>query len=344
MKFSSRLFLLFFIVPVAMTQAQSEAAPARQTVPTARSVVVLACSNNGDIRVIGTDRNEVHVSGDEDLMIERLDRTSESQPASRVEIILSRNRRTGGSTSSGQGSCRINGDLRVEVPTDSILELRTLNGDISVERVAVANVQSISGNVNIKSVSGRSSVTGVSGDISITDSRGTVRLTNVNGDIDLKDIQANTGNDELEVRTTSGDIILQNVAQTSVTASSVSGNVNFTGRLATRGRYQINVHSGDINFSIPSDSSFHLDATLGSGDFNSSFTMNIVEDTRPAPPMPHAPPAPPAPPAPMSYKHYYSNFSRHIVGAVGSGDASLDLKIFNGDIRLSSSGKSGSQR
>ncbi|MGH9898311.1 MAG: hypothetical protein ACRD63_16470 [Pyrinomonadaceae bacterium] len=96
-----------------------------------------------------------------------------------------------------------------------------------------------------------------------------------------------------------------------------------------KGRYQIQAHSGDIGFSIPSDSSFHLEATLGNGSFDSSFKMNVVEDTNRGT---------------GANNYYHSDLSRRIVGVVGSGNSTLELKTFNGSVKLNSSGKSGNPR
>lgn len=183
-------------------------------------------------------------------------------------------------------------DLRGEVQVDGIsgdlhaakiggrARLASKSGDIHAEELAQAGeVSSVSGEVSVrgaegakleaKSVSGDVSVSGVgkaapvemviesvSGDVKIEDSRGTVTLKTISGDVLAEMKETNL----FQAQTVSGDV---------------------TARVATifSGTLSANTVSGDVNVFAPEGSSFRYTMSAQSGDMTCEIDENDVNKT-----------------------------------------------------------------
>lgn len=286
--------------------------PAQEAVPATPTVNVTLSTRAGNISVRGWDRQEVHAaSKDTDAKIE-LRKTNSPEnataPASQVEVAISS--KAEGDHEDDESS---DNDISVDVPRGATLFLKTQDGDINVDDVAEAHIETSGGRVELRRVSKVAEATSIGNDVTLEDSTGRARLTSFGGSIDVANFRALDGNDFLKIKTTSGDIFLKAVSQTRVEASTIAGELKLEGKLAHGGSYNFTTTTGDVTLALPADSSFKLNAHISeNGEIVTEF--------------------------PIKYNGQTSPFSLmqagRLVGTYGSGDASLNLTSFNGTIRL----------
>lgn len=138
------------------------------------------------------------------------------------------------------------GHLRVELPAGSRVEINSTSGDLSVAGLGgPARLRSTSGEVRVRRA-GDLQVTSVSGDVKLDEITGEVRLRTVSGDVNL--------------RATSATARLEH--------TSVSGDLVFAGRCAAGCRIDVRTTSGDVVLALDPSSSFDLRYLSHSGDLN----------------------------------------------------------------------------
>lgn len=83
----------------------------------------------------------------------------------------------------------------------------------------------------------------------------------------------------LDLHTVSGDMLLHDIATRRAFIQSTLGNLEYTGRLLPTGRYSLQTHRGNIRFVPSGDPGFDLEAMTFSGELRSDFVLKV-----PAPP------------------------------------------------------------
>ncbi|HZR40018.1 MAG TPA: DUF4097 family beta strand repeat-containing protein, partial [Ktedonobacteraceae bacterium] len=84
-------------------------------------------------------------------------------------------------------------------------------------------------------------------------------------------------NGPLKAVTTNGDIIVRQAALSGQSSlETTNGSVRFQGSLDLQGTYKMKTNSGDVNLTLPSNTSFQLSATTGSGSVHNEFGSTIV--------------------------------------------------------------------
>ena len=144
-------------------------------------------------------------------------------------------------------------DVRTEYPRDG----RSRNSFVAVD-YTIALPQAAS--VTVKTVSG---------DARVTNARGDLTLETVSGNV-----IAAGGRSTVMLRSVSGDIRMSDMEVTRVEARTVSGNVEYGGRLARNGDYNLDTHSGDIVLNVAT-SGFDLEASTFSGDVRSDYALTL---------------------------------------------------------------------
>ncbi len=247
--------------------------------------------------------------------------------------------------------------LRITVPREARLEVRTRSANVTVRAVAAANVATVSGGVLIEQVPGPVNVATTSGRVRLTEV-GTVQLRTVSGDVQMQSVTGNvavsavsgkleasdiggdltaqlvSGNASIrcsrgrvDVMTVSGNVRLSRL-ENEVTVETTSGNVFFVGALTPVKRCTINAFSGDIKLAVPETCGFETRFKSFSGALKSDFpvdgagTQASVPDMGPPPPGPGAPPPPPP-------RH-----GRVVTWRHGDGAAKVLLSTFSGTVSL----------
>jgi DUF4097 and DUF4098 domain-containing protein YvlB len=200
-------------------------------------------------------------------------------------------------------------DFTITLPNTANVTLRAVSGDVRVSNVrGEMRAETVSGDVIASQLGRLRSLRAVSGDIQITDVEGgEVTAGTVSGDVIARGVRVKA----IDLESVSGDVRFTDVESDRVNLRTINGDIEYGGRLARSGRYEMQSHSGDIRL-IPSDNTgFDVDANTFSGDIRSDFQLRGVANAgdRPGP-------------------------SRSLRGAFGDASAILTLRSFNGDILI----------
>lgn len=170
------------------------------------------------------------------------------------------------------------GDSRFEVsvPVGVRVMARSRSGDVSVRGTkGPVTAQSTSGDVVVADATDRIVIGSVSGDVRASNLNGDTRATSVSGTIEVHGV---TG--DVRAETTSGDISLLGATSKSVTAQTVSGDVEYEGTIDASGRYEFNAHSGDIRLEIPESTNAQVNVETFSGSLDTEFPVTLQPGQR----------------------------------------------------------------
>jgi DUF4097 and DUF4098 domain-containing protein YvlB len=201
-------------------------------------------------------------------------------------------------------------DFTVSVPRDASVALRSVSGAVKVTNVnGELRAETVSGDVITTSNRRLRMAKTVSGDLEISDSEAEeLSASSVSGDVVINRLKA-TG---FDAQTVSGDLRLSDLDVDHASLRSVSGDVDYSGRLARAGRYQLQSHSGDLRVTPVDARGFSIEASTFSGDVRSDYPLTL--QTGPG----------------NSLTGPGRN--RSVRGSFGDAGATLTLQSFSGDI------------
>lgn len=218
----------------------------------------------GSIRIEGWHQDQVAMTAQLGRNVEDVDfETSDNR--TRIRVVYPRRGNSGGT------------ELTVRVPARSRLKVSGVSAGV--------RIQGVSGAIDATSVSGDVVVTGqprslnaqsVSGDVVLRGGSSTVRAASVSGDVEL---QGAAGH--VEAETTSGNIEIRGETVSSLTAQSVSGNVDFAGTLHSNGSVSVESFSGTVLFAVPANTRGDFEASSFSGGIRNGFNdTQVVRERR----------------------------------------------------------------
>jgi len=281
-------------IATALVGAALAAAPAARaqntydTTIAVRGPAQLSVNNmSGEVHVRAWDRAQVRVVAEYDR--------------ARVEVSGTGNRVTV-RTSPWRGDNDVT--FTITVPSASSVEINGVSTDAEVTGVCgQASIQTVSGDVTAACLTGDATVTSVSGDVTLSDVRGNLEVGSTSGDVIVRGARG-----EVSANGVSGDMTLSDMAGGVVTAETVSGDINFAGRIADTGRYRFQSHSGDVELRIAGTPNATVEVSTFSGDFESDFPVQLQPGSRISP--------------------------REWQFQLGSGGARIKLESFSGTVNL----------
>jgi DUF4097 and DUF4098 domain-containing protein YvlB len=236
---------------------------------TPRPVELYVEVGRGSVQVSATDTTESHV----ELTGRDADRVRVEQSDDRLSVIAPPVR--GGFLS---GESRF--DVRVVVPRDSSLAIRTGSADIAVDGVvATAQLRSGSGGIRLETLTGPGLVETGSGDVHVERAGGELRIKSGSGDVAIDHTEAalavSTGSGDVVIGTAAGPSVVKtgsgdlSVAEslTDVTLTTGSGDLVVTA--ARHGRVSARGASGDIRVGVPAGLPVWTDVSTVSGSIRS---------------------------------------------------------------------------
>jgi DUF4097 and DUF4098 domain-containing protein YvlB len=232
------------------------------TVALGRTGTVDLQSFSGDVTVISWDRDEVKIHARSHGNVR-----FESSP-SRVSLVESPRGHEDYNEEDEDGR-----DLGFEIsmPKTARLLVRTLSGDVRLRDVADVEAHSVSGDLDATNIASHAVLETVSGDLSVTKVSGGLRANTVSGDVKARQI---TG--EVSAQSVSGDIVLEDVTSSYVRAETVSGELQFSGPVDPKGRYEFHSHSGDVDLDLTSGGdNATLEVETYSGDLDTGCSMTM---------------------------------------------------------------------
>jgi hypothetical protein len=248
---------------------------AEQTLPAEATVTLLACVETGDVVVRGWDRKEVRARSNDASRIElrRADATADPNPATRIEVLIARDQ----AEPARPGLCSNSGNLELDVPRGSTVQIKGNTGDISAATVANVRMKTLSGDIELQRITKSIEAWSANGTIIVRNSSGRTRLETIGGEIVASDLTADEASDEFFAKSVSGEITLAKLAHTHVEASSSNSSIDFTGALAEGGLYTFKSHAGSVRLSLPADASFQLNAKVHhAGEIITDFPIRQV--------------------------------------------------------------------
>lgn len=173
--------------------------------------------------------------------------------------------------------------------------------------------------VLVRGVDGGVEIRTGDGDVEVRDANGPVTARSVGGAITVLDVVgpvvAMSGDDDVFVRrirgpvvaqTVDGDVTVEDVDARAVDASTVDGDVRFSGALQADGEYRLVTHDGDIVATLDESASASVVVSTYDGDFASEFAITLER---------------------------FSS-GKELRFTLGTGQARLTLEAFDGSIQL----------
>jgi DUF4097 and DUF4098 domain-containing protein YvlB len=163
----------------------------------------------------------------------------------------------------------------ITVPNGTPVEVGGVSTDVNLSGVCgPATVNTVSGDVNVQCASGDVLIQSVSGDVVVADARGGVEAGSTSGDVDVHGARS-----DVSAHSVSGDISLYQIDGAQVSAETVSGEIQYSGRIQDSGRYQFEAHSGDVTVQVTGTLNATIAVETFSGDFESDFPIEIQPGT-----------------------------------------------------------------
>ncbi len=298
---------------IGQGESESTSQVKEATVPTTETVNVSLTTGSGRIIVRGWDRKEVRaqtMQADTKIEMRKTGGTDAANPAMRLEILVYEDSED---NETEDIACEADTDVMVNVPRGATVYLKTANGDIEVDDVAEAHLETTDGRIEARRISKATEAASVNNDIALEDASGRVRINSFSGVIEVRDLRSSDGSDFVKIKTTSGDILLDRIGPARVDASTIGGELRLLGPLARGGVYNFTTTTGDVTIMLPVDSSFQLNAKISEGG-------EIITEF------------------PLKYKGSASPLSLlqagRLLGTYGTGEAAINLVSFSGTLRL----------
>jgi hypothetical protein len=149
------------------------------------------------------------------------------------------------------------GKLHVELPKGSRLEVESMSGDVTAQRLGEAKIRTLSGEVRLTQV-GKLDIQSISGDVHVDDASGPVRLHTVSGKVSLA---------------------MRNPAP-QVEFQSASGSLDFKGACGKDCHVSANTVSGDLHLALGQHSSFELSYSSHSGELRDGLDLDVKRTPR----------------------------------------------------------------
>ncbi len=193
-------------------------------------------------------------------------------------------------------------DYNVLVPVWMPLILQGIYTDISVKDMkSEVSAETVKGEVRVEGGEGLVRASSVEGGVYVDGARGRLELNTVNEGVNVTGSRG-----DIVVNAINGDIQLDGIESGSVDASTVNGDVSYSGELRENGHYTLSTHDGDLSFGMPEKANATVQVSTFSGDFESAFPVQLDR----------------------THRGKRFNFT------LGTGSALVNLESFEGTIRL----------
>jgi DUF4097 and DUF4098 domain-containing protein YvlB len=217
--------------------------------------------NSGMVIITGWTKPEARVTGRIESGTIEADLSS-----TRVGVFARPDRNRNRNSRPGESHFEIN------VPIGTRVMVTSSGGDIRVlGTLAEVQATASGGDIEVVDASDRISVQTVGGDIRVEKARGRTDIGTTGGDVELYDIVG-----PLTVRSVSSDLVVRRVESSDVRINTTSGDITYEGTVEPKGVYDINAHSGDVVFTIPTGTGASLSLQTYNGDIDNAFPMTLM--------------------------------------------------------------------
>jgi DUF4097 and DUF4098 domain-containing protein YvlB len=120
-----------------------------------------------------------------------------------------------------------------------------------------------------------------------------------------EDVQGKNLNGDISIDAVNGGVTLERITSSSVSVTTVNGDVSYDGVIQDGGQYSLNTHNGDVDVTVAATANTTVDVSTYNGEFETDFPVMLTRTSR-------------------------NRFSF----VLGSGSGRLNLESFQGTIRL----------
>jgi DUF4097 and DUF4098 domain-containing protein YvlB len=162
-------------------------------------------------------------------------------------------------------------ELRISAPPWITLRLSGVHTDMKVDGVrAPITVETVEGQVDVRGGEGLISLRSVQGSVALQGGRGRISVNSVNEDVGVRNSSG-----EIAAETVNGEITLQLNDAPSVDASTVNGDIAYSGPIRNGGRYAFSTHNGDVTVTVADGTNASVAVSTFSGEFESEFPVPL---------------------------------------------------------------------
>jgi len=248
-----------------------------KVIPADPGVKVQLCVSDGDIKINGTEKNEVRVfvRNGRKFEFSAYDKNPETGKAVWVQLA----RAAGERPVAGQfANCLAGASIEIDMPTRGELVLSGRSATVTVDTVTKATIKLLEGDINVRSIPGGLFARTEQGDLNAESIAGEVGLETTTGNIIAFDVKSARPGDPLRVTTIRGTISLQKIGHRQIDANATSGSVKYVGTFEGGGNYRFRSATGRIGLMLPADVNCRISATYGYGNFDSAFPLKIITE------------------------------------------------------------------
>lgn len=299
-KTNMKTVLLTLAALLTGSLAASSQTTVEQTRPLSPNGTVEIENLAGSVTVMGWDRNEVRVSGQLGRDVVGLEVDGDGDEVDiEVEVSNFKNKSRGG----------LESHIEVQVPRGANVSVETLSADVEVADFGGRlELESMSGNFRVAGEVQAAVLESVSGNIRLDGNRTRVDAESVSGDVTLSGVA-----ESVDVETVSGNVDVGASSVRNASLTSVNGRIEFNGVLASDARLDVEAHSSNVVVTLPETTSATFDLGTFSGEITNDFGATAKSGQGFLP-------------------------GRRLEFTLGSGDASVSVECFSGNIRLKKSG------
>ncbi|MEZ5344087.1 MAG: hypothetical protein R2681_00900 [Pyrinomonadaceae bacterium] len=273
----------------------------------------------GNVKINGWERDEVRafVEGGSKIDFKVRERGGDEQLPVWIEVIgvakneysvrgRSRSRTGTAVTIAPNPGCVSGETVELDVPRNASVKVKSLVSETSIDTVRWADVENSGGNIFLNRISSGAKAQTYRGNVTIKESGGKMTMVTTSGDIVAYKTESNEIGDFLKAKSQGGSVTLQTIGQRDVEASSVSGSINYIGKIANYGKYSFSSSYGVIGLAVAPDTSCRFTASYGGG-FSSELPILDIRKER-------------------------FGETTSLSGRIGDGNCNLSFKTFNGSI------------
>jgi DUF4097 and DUF4098 domain-containing protein YvlB len=270
----------------ALAQSSSRRPDTDETVQAVRGSQLFVNNFAGEVVVRGWNRDEVRVT---------------AQHGSRVKISV-RPSENGVRVSSSSSSGTPSVDYDISVPAWMPIRITGQFNYVQVEGTqADVSAETVRGDIRVKGGSGIITLKSIEGEVHVEEAKGRISVSSVN-----EGITVTRSSGEINAETINGEIAITDAKASGAEATTVNGDVRYSGTIADNGLYRFNTHNGDILMGVPERLNATVSVRTYQVDFESTFPVNAGEVRR----------------------------GRRQTFTLGSGSAQIELESFGGEIQL----------
>ena len=239
------------------------------------NVSIKMCVAEGSLKINGWERDEVRVFVRAGRLpgFKVLEKNHESGKAN---WLLVSHVRAEGRPPGPMSECLAGQEIEMDVPNKAKVDLTGRSTETTIDSIKKVSVKTAEGDIAIRNIAGGINATTYQGNLIVESSEGSIVLETTSGNILAFGVNPGQIGDLFKARAGSGNVTLQQVEHRQIEASSISGIVNFKGKLLTGGLYSFKTSSGPIRLLVPAKSSFTLKAAYGFGGFDSEFPLKFI--------------------------------------------------------------------